>query len=102
MRKYTVFPVALVLSAALLTGCSTRDMGNTDTSTPTGMTDNVMPTTETTRATTAPTTEATIMTTEATLSPTTESEVTTQQDTTSPSDTTDEIIGRTRKIPGMR
>lgn len=60
MKKYALFALAFVLTAALLVGCgcTNQDMGNTSAPTVLPTNEEVMPTTrETTRPTTAPTTE---------------------------------------------
>lgn len=95
MKKYTIFALTLVLTAALLAGC--RSMGgqtgmSDPTTTPTG----AMPTVATTEATNPPT--------QPTQQHTTPTEATNSTDTTdTTNDSTGPMEGRGRRmIPGMR
>lgn len=54
MKKYCIFALVIVLTAALFTGCGCTNRNMDNTSAPT-----ILPTTETTRATTEATTKAT-------------------------------------------
>lgn len=69
MKKYSIFVLVFVLTAAMLVGCgcTNRDMGQTSVPTVLPTNEEVHPTTrETTHATTAPTTNATSLPTDAT------------------------------------
>lgn len=58
MKKYSIFALTLVLTAALFTGCGCTNQDMEYTSTPTSM-PTIATTAPTTEATTAPTTNAT-------------------------------------------
>lgn len=108
MKKHSMLALALILTVAFMTGCSTRENMPMYTTTPTQTPTVEMPT-DTQPMTTAPTTEATSAPTESTgetgdptVSPTTESAADDTQETTLPSDGNGITKGRSRKIPGMR
>ena len=108
MKKPSILAMTLILLTALVTGCSMRETTPMDTTTHTVVPTVEMPT-ETRPQATVPTTEATIPSTEAatetgdpSVSPTTQEGEQNNTDATSPSDVINGIVGRSRKIPGMR